>query len=193
MALMNNKKENIFVFKGDIKHVKKVRTLISRIDNVQLLDAFPLDDLKYCAFKVNSKLIRKLKISKINNSIKTKKINSLIDILDKSKKLYSLTEYENFKNKNEKKYTSRRRNFLYNKMPSFPKKDNQTLHSYYYDEDEIKEVKKIKKLKKLSKDELIDLGNKIHGIKPRKPRKTASKQKWINFIIMFLYKIEDEL
>jgi len=177
---MLKKSKNIFLLKGETKKLRKAMSLISRIYGTLWVQTYPLDDKQYFAFQLGDKLVRRIKMSKLQNKIHSKKLTSLYTLLNNCRRFDSMEEFESFKEKNKKPYKSKSRSVAYEKMPDFPKKDNQRVH---YDKS---------KWSGMTKEQLIKESRNINGTKVRKPRKSANKKKWIYFLERFSNKRWDE-
>ena len=160
----------VYFYKGDIK---KFKNLTIRLQGV----TFIYYSQSSCAFNLDKKLSRKIKILKLSNK-KPKNIFKLLKIIKECKTFNSVKDFENFKNavtvSTPMKW--RTKNDKYDSMPSYPKKDNQKLYIDNSSDDEYNNM---------SKNELIKRANSIKGSKIRRPRKSANKKKWINFIKRF--------
>ena len=174
------KSKNIFLLKGETKKLRKAIALISRTHGSVWIDTYPLDNKIYFAFRLNDKLVRRIKMSKLQNKISSKKLTKLYTLINNCRRFDTVKDFESFKKKNKKLYKYRPKSLDHEYMPKSPKKDNQRL-SYGKSE-----------WSKMDKDQLIKAARNINGSKVRKPRKNASKQKWINFLEMFSNKRWDE-
>ncbi len=173
------KSENIFLLKGETKKLRKAIALVSRTYGSNWVDTYPLDNNKYYAFQFSDKLVRRIKIFKLQNKICSKKLNKLYTLINNCKRFDTVKDFNIFKEKNKKTNKFKTSGIAYEQMPDFIKKDNQRLS---YDKSEWS---------KMNKDQLIKTARNINWSKVRKPRKNASKQKWINFLERF-YKKWDE-
>ena len=177
---MLKKSKNIFLLKGESKKLRKASSLISRTYGAMWVQNYPLDDKQYFSFQLNDKLVRRLKIFKLQNKLQSKKSISLYTLINKCKRFDTFEEFESFKEKNKKSYNFRSNNITYTQMPHPSKKDNQKLD---YEKSEWS---------KMTKEQLIKKAENINGYKVRKPRKTANKRTWINFLERFSNKRWDE-
>lgn len=168
---MTKKSKNIYLLKGDTKKIRKAIALITRTHGTFWVQVHPLNDKQYFAFMLDEKLVRRIKLSKLNNRIRTKKLISLYTLISNCRRFDTIEEFESFKekNKNTKSYW---KSSNYTQMPKSSKKDNQKIYGKSDWEG-------------MSKTELIKAANKVHGVKIRKPRKTANKRTWRNFLEKF--------
>lgn len=169
---MIKKSENIYLLNGESKKIRKAIALISRTYGALLLPVHPLNTKYYFSFRLNEKLVRRMKLSKLNNNIRSKKITSLHNLINNCKRFDTNEQFESYKEKNKKTYPNKIKNSNFDTMPKSPKKDNQKIYSK-------------SDWKGMSKTELIKAANKVHGVKIRKPRKTANKRTWRNFLEKF--------
>jgi len=170
---MIRKSENIYLLNDESKKIRKAIALISRTHGAVWLQVHPLNDKHYFAFKLDEKLVRRIKLSKLNNNIRSKKISSLHKLINNCKRFDIVEDFESYKKKNKKPYTYKTKNTNFDTMPKLSKKDNQRIS---YDKS---------KWGNMSKSELIKVANDIGGVKVRKPKKTANKRTWKNFLEIF--------
>lgn len=173
------RKSKIYLFKGTPKEVQKANALMNRVVGMEYISVLPMDMKIYFAFELSEKLNRKLKVAKLSNKVRSKKMISLVKLVSKCKSFESDAIYNKYKDINRKPPKNWGWGSEYRNMPTPEKKDNQKIH----DKDKI--YSQLPDLDKMSKSQLIKLGNKIRGIKVRRPRKTASRRTWKNFIERF--------
>lgn len=171
----------VFFYKGDKESINKLANLIGRIEDAFLHwepinPQFSPYSYGGCAFYLSEKLDRKLKLLKINDKNGRKKYHKLQQFVSKSKRFSSVKEMEDYLSTLEKVLPKKRYpSYNYVGMPSDPHKDNQKIY-----------LTKETKWDKISdKNKLIKEGSKIYGIKIRRPKKSASKRKWKNFLNRF--------
>jgi len=176
---MLKKSENIFLLKSEPKKLRKAASLISRIHGAFWIQSYPLDINQYVAFQLGEKLVRRIKMSKLQNKLRSKKLIKLYTLINNCRRFDTIKQFELFKKKNRLPYKNVRSD-AYTNMPKSPKKDNQKIH---YNKSEWS---------KMSKEQLMKKAGNINGTKIRKPRKSANKKKWINFLERFSNKRWDE-
>jgi len=98
---MLKKSKNIFLLKGESKKLRKASALISRTYGAMWVQNYPLDYKQYFSFQLNDKLVRRLKIFKLQNKLQSKKSISLYTLINKCKRFDTFEEFESFKEKNK--------------------------------------------------------------------------------------------
>lgn len=147
--------------------------------------SYRIKDLKFYYIETNIivlelslALSRKIKLIQLTGK-GGKKYLKLIHYLSKSKQFQSMKEVREYcvnrrlENFDSKWYSDE----SYSKMPKEPIKDNQKVYTL--------PNKKTNWDKISNKNKLIKAASKISGVKIRKPKKTASKKKWKNFLNKF--------
>lgn len=166
-----------YFYKGDQVSLNKLCGAIGRIDGANFSNWTTYGGI---IFTLSEKLDRKFKLMKINDVSGKKKYQKLLSFLLKSKKFQSMEDVNKYLHtltpaKTNTKYHYSQ--YEYNVMPKDPQKDNQKVYTL--------EEKESKWDKIEDKKKLIKAGNRVYGIKARRPRKTASKRKWKNFLKKF--------
>ncbi len=175
---MLSKNKIVFLLKDKPKRIQKANSIISRTFGALWVPNYPLSHKSYFAFRLTDKLLRRIKLDKVAGNVQSKKTSSLHILISKCIRFDTHKAFDDFKEKNKSPYLHKGRSATYAKMPDMPKKDNQR-YSY-----------KKSRYGEMSKNQLIREGKTIRGSKVRKPKETANKRAWINFLEIFSNKYD---